>query len=262
MILDDLSAYARERVALAKTKKSLSDIKKEAFALPRGDFRFIKVLSGDGLRFICEVKKASPSKGIISEDFPYMEIAKEYEEAGADAISVLTEPKYFLGSDEIFRQIREKVSLPMIRKDFTVDEYQIYEAKVLGADAILLIVAILSQEEITRYLQICDELGICALVETHDKEEIEVAIQAGAKLIGVNNRNLKDFSVNVENALNLKRYIANDIVFVAESGIQNTEDIKTIAKSKTDAVLIGETLMRAEDKKALLDEFKKAASYE
>lgn len=262
MILDDLAAYARERVALAKTKKTLSDIKKEALALPKGDFRFTKALSGCGLSFICEVKKASPSKGIISEDFPYMEIAREYEEAGANAISVLTEPKYFLGSDEIFRQIREKISLPMIRKDFTVDEYQIYEAKVLGADAILLIVAILSPEEIKRYLQICDELGTCALVETHDKEEIEVAIQAGAKLIGVNNRNLKDFSVNVENALNLKRYIADDIIFVAESGMQSVEDIKEIAKSKTDAVLIGEALMRAEDKKALLDEFKKAASYE
>lgn len=262
MILDDLYENARERVALSKTKKSLSDIKKEALALPRGDFRFIQSLSKDGLSFICEVKKASPSKGIISEDFPYMEIAREYEEAGADAISVLTEPKYFLGSDEIFRQIREKVSLPMIRKDFTVDEYQIYEAKLLGADAILLIVAILSQEDIRRYLQICDELGICALVEAHDKEEIEVAIQAGARIIGVNNRNLKDFSVDVENALNLKRYIADDIIFVAESGIQSVEDITTIAKSKTDAVLIGETLMRATNKKALLNQFKKAASDE
>jgi len=259
MILDELSNYARERVALAKEKECLESIKKRAMETKKGEHRFFTALEKENLRFICEVKKASPSKGIISEDFPYLEIAKAYEKAGADAISVLTEPKWFLGSDEIFKEIRKNVSTPMIRKDFTVDEYQIYEAKLMGADAVLLICAILDTKTIKDYIQICDELGLDALVETHNEEEIASALEAGARIIGVNNRNLKDFSVDFSNASRLREKIPSDILFACESGVKDGKDIEAIAKMGADAALIGETLMRAEDKKTLLQQFFEAA---
>ena len=261
MILDELSNYARERVALAKEKECLESIKKAGQVENKKGRTslFFCLRKKKNLRFICEVKKASPSKGIISEDFPYLEIAKAYEKAGADAISVLTEPKWFLGSDEIFKEIRKNVSTPMIRKDFTVDEYQIYEAKLMGADAVLLICAILDTKTIKDYIQICDELGLDALVETHNEEEIASALEAGARIIGVNNRNLKDFSVDFSNASRLREKIPSDILFVCESGVKDGKDIEVIAKMGADAALIGETLMRAEDKKTLLQQFFEAA---
>lgn len=251
-ILDQLASYAKERVLAAKKKISLEDIKAQALSLPKGNYAFEKALKKEGISFICECKKASPSKGLIAPDFPYLEIARQYEEAGADCISVLTEPKWFLGSDEYLRQITDAVSIPCIRKDFTVDEYMIYEAKLLGASAVLLICSILSEEQIKEYIGICDELGLSALVEAHDEEEVQTAIRAGARIIGVNNRNLKDFSVDTDNSRRLREMIPRDIVFVSESGITDGADVEALRVIGVDAVLVGETLMRADDKKAKL----------
>lgn len=247
MILDNLAEHARERVALLKKEKSLELIMAEAEALPKGDFAFEKALRQKEIAFIMEVKKASPSKGLISPTFDYVNIAKEYEAAGAAAISVLTEPKYFLGSDEYLREIRKAVKIPIIRKDFTVDEYQLYEAKIIGADAVLLICALLDTDTIRRYLAICDKLGLSALVETHDADEIASALKAGARLIGVNNRNLKDFTVDIGNSINLRRLVPADRIFVSESGIRTAADIASLKQNGTNAVLIGETLMRSGD---------------
>lgn len=252
MILDDLAQYAKTRVANDKQKISPDEIKELALSLPKGDFRFEKALKNRKGAAICEVKKASPSKGIISEDFPYLDIAKEYEKVGADCISCLTEPKWFLGSDSIFREIRNAVSVPMIRKDFTVDEYQIYQAKVMGADAVLLICAILGENQLCDYLKLCDTLGLTALVETHDRNEIETAVKTGARVIGVNNRNLKDFTVNFKNALTLREFIPENAVYVAESGVTSPEDGRQLLKCGANAVLIGEALMRTADKGGFL----------
>lgn len=263
MILDELAAYARIRTERAKAGKPLEKVKEEALLLAEREkekaFRFEKALQKKGLSFICEVKKASPSKGMISEDFPYMEIAAAYEEAGADAVSCLTEPKWFLGSDEIFRRIRAKISLPMIRKDFTVDEYQIYEAKTMGADAVLLICALLEEETIRKFLAICDRLGMSAFVEAHDEAEIRCALSAGARLVGVNNRNLKNFTVDFENSVRLRGLVPEGVTFVAESGVGGPEDVRALARLGADAALIGETLMRAEDKRAALALLREAA---
>ncbi|MBR4993619.1 MAG: indole-3-glycerol phosphate synthase TrpC [Lachnospiraceae bacterium] len=255
-ILDELADYARERVEEAKQKKSLVAIREEAFAMPKCDFAFEKALKKDDISFICECKKASPSKGLIAPDFPYLQIAKEYEAAGADCISVLTEPKWFLGSDEYLKQITANVNIPCIRKDFTVDEYMIYEAKLLGASAVLLICSILCKNEIKRYIEICDKLGLSALVETHNEDEVAMAIEAGTRVIGVNNRNLKDFSVDTENSKRLRALIPKDVVFVSESGVKDAEDIKILREIGADAVLVGEALMKAPDKKAKLNELR------
>ncbi len=255
-ILDELSAHAKERVKESKKNKSLEDIKTEAYSLKKGGFEFEKALKKPGVSFICEVKKASPSKGIIAEVFDPLSIAKEYEAAGADCISVLTEPKWFLGSNDYLKEIAATVSIPCIRKDFTVDPYMIYEAKVLGAKAVLLIVSILSTDELKEYLGICEELGLSALVETHDEIEIETALSVGARLIGVNNRNLKDFSVDTGNAGRLKSFVPDNVIFVSESGIRTREDIVSLEKAGIDAVLIGETLMRAHEKRDKLNELK------
>ena len=255
-ILDQLADHARERVSEAKRKISPKDLKQQALSMQKGSFAFEKALKKDGISFICECKKASPSKGLIAPEFPYVQIAEEYEAAGADCISVLTEPKWFLGSDEYLKEIADAVSIPCLRKDFTVDEYMIYEAKVLGASAVLLICSILGASEIREYLQICDELGLSALVETHDEREVQMALDAGARMIGVNNRNLKDFSVNTDNSRRLRELIPSEVLFVSESGVQTAEDVAALRAIGADAVLIGETLMRAADKKAKLAELR------
>lgn len=255
-ILDELAAYARERVCVAKKIRSADEIKAAALALPKGCFAFEKALKKDDIAFICECKKASPSKGIIAPDFPYLDIAKQYEAAGADCISVLTEPKWFLGSDSYLKEITEAVNIPCIRKDFTVDEYMIYEAKLLGASAVLLICSILDESAVKHYIGICDLLGLSALVETHNEDEVKAAIRAGARVIGVNNRNLKDFTVDTDNSRRLRALIPKDVVFVSESGVQTAEDISKLREAGADAVLIGETLMRAQDKTAKLAELK------
>lgn len=255
-ILDKLAEHAFERIKAAERAVPFDEVKSKALSLPKGDFAFEKALKKPDISFICECKKASPSKGIIAEDFPYLKIAEEYEKAGADCISVLTEPKWFLGSDEYLREIAERVSIPCIRKDFTVDGYIIYEAKLLGAKAVLLICSILSAEQIREYIGICDSLGISALVEAHDENEVKTALNCGARIIGVNNRNLKDFSVDTDNSRRMRELVPDSVVFVSESGVRTAKDIKKLREIGADAVLIGETLMRAEDKKAKLRELK------
>lgn len=255
-ILEELAQYARYRVAADK-KKIAPDIMK-AMALEmgspiRGDFAFEEALRREGLSFICECKKASPSKGVIEPDFRYLDIARDYERAGADCISVLTEPKWFLGSDRYLQEIADAVTVPCIRKDFTVDEYQIYQAKVLGASAVLLICSILSEKQLEDFLSVCQTLGLSALVEVHDASEAKMAVEAGARIVGVNNRNLKDFTVDTENSRKLRDLIPDNVLFVSESGVKDEGDIAKIKQMGADAVLIGEALMRAADKKEMLN---------
>ena len=258
-ILDQLAAYARERVNEARRKLPFEELKKQALSLTpseRESFAFENALKKPGLSFICECKKASPSKGLIAPDFPYVRIAGEYEEAGADCISVLTEPKWFLGSDRYLREIADAVKIPCLRKDFTVDEYMIYEAKVLGASAVLLICSILEEEQMAEYIGLSDELGLSVLAETHDETEVEMALEAGARVIGVNNRNLRDFSVDTANSTRLRKLIPQDVLFVSESGVGSADDVAALREAGADAVLVGETLMRAADKKARLQELR------
>jgi len=276
-ILEQLAEYARERVAEAKRRVTPDEMKAKAFAIaeaerqaasaagrkaagqaaPAGSgFPFETALRGERMAFICECKKASPSKGLIAPDFPYLEIAKSYEAAGASAISVLTEPGWFLGSDQYLKEIAAAVKIPCLRKDFTVDEYMIYEAKCLGAAAVLLICALLDTETLRRYIRICDSLRLSALVEAHDEAEARSAVDAGARIIGVNNRNLKDFTVDFSNSIRLRSLIPEDVIFVAESGVRTRADVELLRAHKVNAVLIGETLMRAPDKRAMLEELK------
>ena len=257
-ILEQLAAHAKERVALAEQACPLEIIRQKASRMEKGDGSFEKALRRPGLSFICECKKASPSRGVIAENFPYLQIAREYQEAGADAVSVLTEPKWFLGCDRYLREIAETVSLPCLRKDFTVDEYMIYEAKLLGASAVLLICSILSSRQLREYLQICETLGLSALVETHDEGEVDMALEAGARIIGVNNRNLRDFSVDTENSRRLREQIPAEVLFVSESGVKTAADAAALREIGADAVLVGEAMMRAKDKRAMLAELRGA----
>ena len=262
-ILDRLAAHARERVEEAKRVVSPEEILEKAAALYEEEkrkgvppFRFERALSGEDLSFICEVKKASPSKGIIAKDFPYLSIAREYEQAGASCISVLTEPRWFLGEDRYLREIAGEVTIPCLRKDFTVDPYMIYEAKLLGACAVLLICSLLEEEQIRKSISVCDSLGLSALVEAHDEKEIGMAVRAGARIIGVNNRNLRDFTVDIHNSQRLRSLAPSEVLFVAESGIRSAQDVETLRMAGVNGVLIGESLMRAENKKAKLDELR------
>lgn len=255
MILQEIAEKTIERTKSEKLLLPLETVRREAEALDANTgYPFEKALAKDGLSFICEVKKASPSKGVIAEEFDFVGIAKSYEQAGAAAISCLTEPFWFKGADSYLTEIRQNVSIPILRKDFTVDEYMIYRAKIMGADAVLLICAILSQEQLKEYRLIAESLGLSALVEAHDAAEIEMALKAGAKIIGVNNRNLKDFTVDINNSVNLRKLVPENVLYVSESGMKTAEDIEKLYKNGTDAVLIGETLMRSSDKKKMLDE--------
>lgn len=255
-ILDQLAEHARKRVDIAKQTLPAEELKAMASSLPRGDFAFEKALASPGLSFICECKKASPSKGLIEPDFQYLAIAEDYEAAGADAISVLTEPKWFLGDDRYLAEIAETVSIPCLRKDFTVDPYMIDQAKVLGASAVLLIVSILQPAEIREMISHCDSLGLSVLVEAHDEQEVKTAIECGARIIGVNNRNLRDFSVDTENSRKLRQMIPSKVLFVSESGVKDASDTAALRGIGADAVLVGEALMRAPDKKQKLAELK------
>ena len=264
MILDTLAAAAKARVVKLEKQKSLATLREEAGQTVRGETggrakrSFAKNLQRAGLNFICECKKASPSTGLISPEFPYLEIAKAYEKGGAAAISVLTEPEYFLGTDAYLKEIAVEVKLPVLRKDFTVSEYQIYEAKTLGAGAVLLICAILSPSQLLEFRQAAESVGLDALVETHDGQEIETALQSGAKIIGINNRNLKDFTVDINTCLQLRKEIPEDRICIAESGIQNEEDIRRLKAARFNGVLIGETLMRSGDPEAMLRKLREA----
>lgn len=260
MILKELAAAARERVRLEKQIVSSREMRRLAEQMPAdGRFPFEAVLRQPGLSFICEVKKASPSKGIIAEEFPYLEIAEEYEAAGASAISVLTEPTRFLGQDVYLKEIARRVSIPVLRKDFTVDAYMIDQAKVLGASAVLLICAILDDGALKEYLAQAEALGMSALVEAHDSKETERALRAGAKILGVNNRDLRTFQVDVNNSVRLRSLVPPEVVFVSESGIRGPEDTRKLYENGTDAVLIGETLMRSTDKRKALDSLRQEA---
>ena len=257
-ILEQLADHARARVAAAKAQHPPEMLARQAQALPKGTFEFETALRRPGLSFICECKKASPSKGVIAEDFPYLEIARDYAAAGADAISVLTEPKWFLGRDLYLQEIAQAVSLPCLRKDFIVDPYMIDEAKCLGASAVLLIVSILEEPQLRDFLAHSDALGLSALVEVHNAAEIETALRAGARIIGINNRNLNDFSVDTNNSQRLRTLLPAEVLCVAESGVQTAEDVAALQSAGFDAVLIGEALMRAADKKAKLAELRGA----
>lgn len=257
MILDEIAERTRQRVSDMKDEIPLPELRGKAETLGKSTgFPFLKALEGNDISFICEVKKASPSKGVIAEDFPYLQIAKDYEAAGAAAISCLTEPYWFLGSNRYLRQIAKTVKIPVLRKDFTVDEYMIYEAKILGASAVLLICSILSELQLSEYLELAHSLGMSALVEAHDEAEIETAVKIGAKIIGVNNRDLKTFSVDTGNSAHLRGLVPPDRIFVSESGIKTADDVNGLRKIGANAALIGETLMRSEDKKAKLDELR------
>ena len=257
MILDEIAAYTRTRVEALKKHKSLYDVRDDAEGRPAGK-EFYGALAAPGLSVIAELKQASPSKGLIAPDFEriFLDKARQYEEGGAAAISCLTEPKFFLGSDEYLRKVRAAVQLPILRKDFTIDEYQIYEAKCLGADAVLLICSLLSESQLAEYLCQAHELGLSALVEAHDADEVGAAIAAGAGIIGVNNRNLKDFSVNPLNSLRLREQIPADKIFVAESGIAKASDCAGLKAAGVQAVLVGEALMRSADPAAMLREMR------
>lgn len=259
MILEKIATRTVERVAELKRTKPLDHVITEAKGLVFNTgldlatgFPFEKALRADSLSFICELKKASPSQGMIAEEFPYRQIAKDYEAAGAAAISVLTEPYWFHGQDRYLTEIQQEVSLPLLRKDFIVDSYQIYESKIIGASAILLICALLNTDTLKGYLDIAHSLGLSVLVEAHTEEEVKSALVAGARVIGVNNRNLKTFEVDITTSLRLRDLVTEDILFVSESGIKSPEDVARLKENKTDAVLIGESLMRSDDKKGQL----------
>lgn len=261
MILDEIAAKTKERIAARKAELPLAELKAQAADLPRhrvesAPFLFERALARDGISFICEVKKASPSKGLIAPDFPYEEIGAEYERAGADAISILTEPYYFQGSNDYLAAIRRRVQIPLLRKDFTVDEYMLYEAKTIGADAVLLICAILTPTQLEEYAGIANDLGLSALVEAHDEAELNMALHAGARIVGVNNRNLKDFTVDINNSVRLRALVPPEMLFVSESGMKTRADIARLEANGTNAVLIGETFMRAADKAGMLRELR------
>jgi len=274
MILDELAASTRKRIEKEKEIIPYDTLKEQAEAVARAEcealkkedrseikadryeFAFEKALSKEGLSIISEVKKASPSKGVIAEDFPYVRIAAEYEEAGADAISCLTEPERFKGSDLYLKEIVKNVKIPVLRKDFTVDKYMIYQAKLMGASAVLLIAAILSDKELQDYYETADGLGLSCLFEAHDAEEVRRCLAAGARIVGVNNRNLKDFTVDINNSIRLRDMIPNDRIFVSESGMMVPEDVIRLRENGTDAVLIGEMLMRSSDRRGLIKTLK------
>lgn len=254
-ILYQIAERTKERSAEDQAKVSVETLKEKIATMgPAPDF--YQALKQSGMSFICEVKKASPSKGVIAEDFPYLQIAKEYEAAGAAAISCLTEPFWFMGADRYVEEITKEVSIPVLRKDFTVNEYMIYQARAIGASAVLLICAILDDDQLKNYRELAESLGMNALVESHDADEVERAIKSGAKIIGVNNRDLKTFKVDVTTSLRLRELVPAETVFVSESGIKDSTDIEKLYANGTDAVLIGETLMRAADKKQALTQLR------
>ena len=249
MILDKIIEATKIRVAQEKQVESPESMKAAALALPSDTgFPFEAALRQQDFNFICEVKKASPSKGIIAEHFPYLEIAKEYEVAGAAAISVLTEPDFFKGDKKYLQEIASTVKIPVLRKDFIIDEYQIYQAKVWGASAILLICACLDVPTLTKFRELADSLGLSSLVEAHDEKEVQMAIDCGARIIGVNNRNLKDFTVDVQNSVRLRNLVQDDVIFVSESGLETPEDIQVLRDNNIGVALMGETFMRSPNK--------------
>ena len=258
-ILNEIAQRTKERIEEQKFKVPLRELdaqqNSESAKKAAEKISFLEALKKPGMSYICEVKKASPSKGLIAADFPYLDIARDYEQAGASAISCLTEPFYFQGADRYLQEISQTVNIPVLRKDFTVDEYMIYQAKAFGASAVLLICAILDNSQLKAFGELAQDLGLDALVETHDEWEMDRALNLEAKIVGVNNRNLHDFTIDMGNSLRLRSMAPADTVFVSESGIKTAEDIRILYENRVDAVLIGESLMRSADKKAALAAF-------
>ena len=253
MILDDIVATQKIRIEHEKKEKNIKVLKQEVLSLPLNEkFFFEESLKDKDFSFICEIKKASPSKGTIVENFPYTDIAKEYEQAGATAISVLTEPNFFKGSDKFLKDVADIVNIPILRKDFIVDEYQIYQAKLIGADAILLICAILDEKILNKFLNIAKNLKLSCLVETHNEDEIKMALNSEAKIIGINNRDLKTFRVDIKTSLELQKFIPKNKILISESGIKTVQDIKILKENGFNGVLIGESIMLSKNKKQFL----------
>ena len=257
MILEDIVESTKERVEKNKKYRSIYELKEKAFQMPIDQsFSFQKALEKEGMSYILEVKRHSPSKGQIVSRFDFKEIAKEYEMIGADAISVVTEPDYFKGDDDFLKEIKKIVKIPVLRKDFVVDEYMVYEAKLLGADAILLITGILDEITLMRCINLAHNLGMSALVEAHSSLQIKKALRVGAKIIGVNNRDLRDFSVDIHNTVALRQLVSDDVIFVSESGIRTRKDIESLENNHVQGVLIGETMMKSQQKRHTLEVLK------
>ncbi len=253
MILDDIVATQKIRIEHEKKEKNIKVLKQEVLSLPLNEkFFFEESLKDKDFSFICEIKKASPSKGVIVEDFHYTNIAKEYEQAGATAISVLTEPNFFKGSDKILKDVSDIVNIPILRKDFIIDEYQIYQAKLIGADAILLICAILDEKILNKFLNIANNLKLSCLVETHNEYEIKMALNSEAKIIGINNRDIKTIKVDIKTSLELQKFIPENKILISESGIKTVQDIKILKEAGFNGVLIGESIMLSKNKKQFL----------
>ena len=253
-ILDDIVADTRLRVNFERTVRPIDEVREGCLVRPRRTgFPFERNLQADGISFICEVKRASPSKGVISEDFPYIDIAREYESMGASAISVLTEPKYFRGNDSYLEEIADTVSTPVLRKDFVIDEYQVYRAREIGASAVLLIASVLSDRQLADYREIAESLGMSALVEAHTADEVERAVSSGASVVGINNRDLGTFRVDIGNSLRLRESIPDGVTCVSESGISSAEDVRRLSEAGFDAVLVGEAFMRSPYKTSLME---------
>ncbi len=257
MILDDIVAKQKVRIEHEKKEKNIDTLKQEVLSLPLSkNFFFEDALKSKDFAFICEIKKASPSKGVIVEDFPYLDIAQDYENAGAAAISVLTEPNFFKGNDIYLKEVADTVNIPVLRKDFIIDEYQIYQAKLIGADAILLICAILDETTLNKFLNLAKSLKLSCLVETHNENEIKKALNSGANIIGINNRDLKTFTVDIKTSLNLRNFIPQNKILISESGIKNAKDIKILKEAGFNGALIGESMMLSKDKKQFLSELR------
>ena len=257
MILDDIVAKQKVRIENEKKEKSVETLKQEVLSLPLSEKYFFEdSLKSKDFAFICEIKKASPSKGVIVEDFPYTDIAQDYEQAGAAAISVLTEPNFFKGNDMFLKDVADIVNIPVLRKDFIIDEYQIYQAKLIGADAILLICAILDETNLNKFLSLAKSLKLSCLVETHNEEEVKKALNSGANIIGINNRDLKTFTVDINTSLKLRKLIPENKILISESGIKTAQDIKMLKENGFNGALIGESMMLSKDKKSFLAELR------
>ena len=257
MILDDIVIYKRKLVEEEKLITPINSILSylDTCAVPRDFAKHLK--RNDGLSIIAEVKKASPSKGIIRKDFDPLLIAEIYQANNADAISVLTEDKYFYGKNSYLTEIKSITSIPILRKDFIIDPYQIYQSRIIGADAILLIASILTKRELKSFIKTAHEIGLQCLVEVHNKEQLEDALSINAEIIGINNRNLKTFETSVTVTESLAPYVPYDRVLISESGIKNVTDMQLLKSLGVDGVLIGEAFMRSNSIKEMLEELRR-----
>ncbi|MDW7650799.1 MAG: indole-3-glycerol phosphate synthase TrpC [Bacillota bacterium] len=253
-MLLQIAAKKKQRVIAAKCRLPLEQLK-ESLTAAGSPGKFRAALTAPGISVIAEIKRASPSKGDFGLRVPITELAGQYEAGGASAISVLTEEDFFLGSQEDLTAVRQTVTLPVLRKDFVIDAYQLYETRALNADAVLLIAGFLPEKQLAGYLEICEELGLAALVETHNQEEIKLALRAGANILGINNRDLRTFRTDINRTVRLAGLIPDDVVLVSESGIHTAEDIKMLTLAGADAVLVGESLVKSADAAAKIREF-------